>query len=124
MKEKIKLIHLTVMFFMALLALIIVFVELFFDLTALQKSILTKTTYGILFVFFVEFVVMFAVSEDKKAFLKGNWISLLVLIPPIKAIKALKIFKVIKGMKVVKTVKIGKKLKKAKDRYDSKGMGQ
>ena len=70
----------------------------------------------ILIVFITDLVIIYIYSENRKKFIKKNWLDILMVIPYFRIFRILRIFRVLKitrVLKTVRTIKIAKHITKS-----------
>ncbi len=67
--------------------------------------ILNAASWGITGFFILEFVVRFSVAPSRKVYLKGHWLDLVSIVPPVRWLRLGRVLRVLRILRVVRAAK-------------------
>ena len=94
--------------FMMVLAVIYVvtgFLPLWIRFSREGYYLLNAANWGITGFFILEFVVRFSVAPSRKGYLKGHWLDLVSIVPPVRWLRLTRVLRVLRILRVVRAAK-------------------
>lgn len=91
-----------VMLILSILGIINILFISFVEVDEIYKKLLYYTDFGICVIFLTNWTYKLCINENKKNFLKNNWIDLIASIPEIEALRAARVFHILRVVRLLR----------------------